>query len=132
MWIATDELALGFFGIEIGTMLLVLAFMNRAVGRTRNALEWLLLYVGGTAICESFLVKIEYSSRSDQHNALFYAVAMIGMPVWARYERTVVRARPRPASRTSYALRSTSRSSSIGLSPTAAANSVKMARSVRR
>jgi len=74
-------LALGFFGIELGTMLLVLAFMNRAAGRARAALEWLLLYVGGTAICESFLVKIEYSSRSDQHNALFYVVIMIGMPV---------------------------------------------------
>ena len=74
-------LALGFFGIEIGTILLVLAFMNRAMGEARARLETLLLYVGAVAICESYLVKIEYMSRSDMHNALFYVVAMIGMPL---------------------------------------------------
>jgi hypothetical protein len=74
-------LALGFFAIEIGTILLVTAFMNRAERQSRAALERLLLYVAGVAISESFLVKIEYLSRSDMHNALFYVVSMIGMPV---------------------------------------------------
>jgi len=74
-------LALGFFGIEFGTVVLVLSFMNRAEGRARAALGRLLLYVGGVAICESFLVKIEYISRSDMHNALFYVVTMLGAPL---------------------------------------------------
>ena len=73
-------LALGFFGIELGTVLLLLAFMNRAQGDQRAALQRLFLYVGGVWISESLLVKIEYSSRSDMHNALFYIVFAIGTP----------------------------------------------------
>jgi hypothetical protein len=73
-------LALGFFGIELGTVVLVLAFMNRASPLARPALERLLLYVGGTVLAESLLVKIEYLSRSDMHNALFYIVVAIGTP----------------------------------------------------
>ena len=73
-------LALGFFGIELGTVLLLLAFMNRAEGEQRAAIQRLLLFVGGIWISESLLVKIEYSSRSDMHNALFYIVFSIGTP----------------------------------------------------
>ncbi len=73
-------LAAGFFGIEIGTVMLLLAFMNRAQPQVRPALERLFLYVGGTVLCESLLIKLEYISRSDQHNALFYTVVGIGTP----------------------------------------------------
>lgn len=73
-------LALGFFGIEIGTILLMLAFMNRASGAERRALERLFLYVGGTAMSESVLLKLEYISRSEMHSGLFYIVVAIGTP----------------------------------------------------
>jgi hypothetical protein len=73
-------LAAGFFGIEIGTVMLLLAFMNRAQPQLRPALERLFLYVGGTVLCESLLIKLEYISRSDQHNALFYTVVLMGTP----------------------------------------------------
>ena len=73
-------LAAGFFGIEIGTVMLLLAFMNRAEPQLRPALERLFLYVGGTVLCESLLIKLEYISRSDQHNALFYTVVLMGTP----------------------------------------------------
>jgi hypothetical protein len=73
-------LAAGFFGIEIGTVMLLLAFMNRAQPQLRPALERLFLYVGGTVLCESLLIKLEYTSRSDQHNALFYTVVGMGTP----------------------------------------------------
>ena len=73
-------LAAGFFGIEIGTVMLLLAFMNRAEPRLRPALERLFLYVGGTVLCESLLIKLEYISRTDQHNALFYTVVLMGTP----------------------------------------------------
>ena len=56
-------LAAGFFGIEIGTVMLLLAFMNRAQPQLRPALERLFLYVGGTVLCESLLIKLEYISR---------------------------------------------------------------------
>ena len=74
-------LAAGFFGIEIGTIMLLLAFMNRASGSVRIALRRLFLYVAGVAMCESLLVKLEYISRSDMHSALFYVVAFIGTPI---------------------------------------------------
>ena len=73
-------LAAGFFGIELGTVMLMLAFMNRAHATVRPSLERLFLYVGGTVLCESLLIKLESISRSDQHNARFYLVVMIGTP----------------------------------------------------
>jgi len=73
-------LAAGFFGIEFGTVMLMLAFMNRAHASIRPALERLFLYVGGTVLCESLLIKLESISRSDQHNARFYFVVLIGTP----------------------------------------------------
>jgi len=73
-------LAAGFFGIELGTVMLLLAFMNRASGSTKRALQWLFLYVGGMALSESLLLKMEYISRSDMHNALFYIVVSLGTP----------------------------------------------------
>ena len=36
------------------------------------------LYVGGTVLCESLLIKLESISRADQHNARFYIVVLIG------------------------------------------------------
>jgi len=75
-------LAAGFFGIEFGTVMLLLAFMNRASAATRRRLQWLFLYVGGTAISESLLLKMEYIGRSNQHSALFYIVFSIGTPAF--------------------------------------------------
>src|SRR3984893_16213895 len=73
-------LASGFFGIELGTVMLALAFMNRAGEDLRRPLQTLFLYVGGTVICESLLLKIEYISRANMHAALFYIVVAIGTP----------------------------------------------------
>jgi hypothetical protein len=71
-------LAAGFFGINFGTVMLMLAFVNRAEDAERRLLERLLLYVGGMAVCESLLLKLEYISRSEMHRAYFYAVAIFG------------------------------------------------------
>jgi hypothetical protein len=71
-------LAAGFFGIELGTIMLLLAFMNRAGDDERPALRRLFLYVGGTAICESLLLKLEYIARPFMHTSLFYMVVTFG------------------------------------------------------
>ena len=73
-------LAAGFFGIEFGTVMLLLAFMNRAGDEARRSLQRLFLYVGGTVICESLLLKMEYIARPDMHSALFYSVVAVGTP----------------------------------------------------
>ena len=74
-------LAAGFFGIELGTIMLLLAFMNRAPASAERTLQSLFLYVGGMAVSESLLLKMEYISRSDMHNALFYTVVSLGTPL---------------------------------------------------
>lgn len=71
-------LAAGFFGIQLGTILLLLAFMNRAGDGERVTLRRLFLYVGGIAVCESLLLKLEYISRPEMHSAYFYIVVMLG------------------------------------------------------
>ena len=73
-------LAAGFFGIELGTVMLMLAFMNRAAASQRRALERLFLYVGGTVLCESLLLRLEYINRSLMHSATFYIVVLFGTP----------------------------------------------------
>jgi hypothetical protein len=84
-------LAAGFFGINFGTVMLMLAFLNRAADAARRppapteptrgrveGLQRLFLYVGGMAVCESLLLKLEYITRSDMHSALFYVVTVFG------------------------------------------------------
>lgn len=71
-------LAAGFFGINFGTVMLMLAFANRAADAARRPLQRLLLYVGGIAVCESLLLKLEHISRVDMHTASFYTVAVLG------------------------------------------------------
>src|SRR5262249_19087623 len=65
---------------EFGTILLLLGFLNRTPEGERAPLQRLFLYVGGTTICESLLLKLEYIDRSDMHSALFYLVVSIGTP----------------------------------------------------
>ena len=60
------------------TVMLLLAFMNRATETLRRSLQWLFLYVGGTVVCESLLLKLEYIDRSDMHSALFYSAVVLG------------------------------------------------------
>jgi len=71
-------LAAGFFGINFGAIMLMLAFLNRASGASRAGLQRLFLYVGSMAVCESLLLKLEYISRPEMHGSLFYAIVMLG------------------------------------------------------
>ncbi len=71
-------LAAGFFGINFGTLMLILAFANRADGAARRPLQRLLLYVGSFGVCESLLLKLELISRVQMHSAGFYTVVVFG------------------------------------------------------
>jgi hypothetical protein len=71
-------LAGGFFGINFGTVMLMLAFLNRAPGPSRRPLQRMFLYVGGMAVCESLLLKLEYIGRPLMHGSFFYAVVVFG------------------------------------------------------
>jgi len=71
-------LAAGFFGINFGAVMLMLAFLNRADAANRSALQRLFLYVGSMAVCESLLLKLEYISRHEMHRSSFYTVVVLG------------------------------------------------------
>ena len=71
-------LAAGFFGINFGSIMLMLAFLNRASGAARVPLQRMFLYVGSMAVCESLLLKLEYISRPEMHGSAFYAIVMLG------------------------------------------------------
>jgi hypothetical protein len=71
-------LAAGFFAINFGTVMLLLAFLNRAADANWRRLQRLFLYVGGMAVCESLLLKLEYISRPHMHTASFYTIVILG------------------------------------------------------
>src|SRR4051812_39414843 len=73
-------LASGFFGIELGTVLMLAAFVNRATMQSRRALKRVFVYVAGVAFSESLLLKLEYIDRSEMPSAAFYPVVMLGTP----------------------------------------------------
>jgi hypothetical protein len=73
-------LALGFFSIVLGTVTLVAAFMNRAEGASRDALQRIFLYLAGVGLSESLLIRLEYIDRGAMHSGLFYLVIAIATP----------------------------------------------------
>jgi hypothetical protein len=75
-------LAAGFFSIIFGSLVLLSGFVNRTSGAARVPLQRLFLYVGGVAMSESLLVKLEYIDRSNMHTALFYRVVALGTPLF--------------------------------------------------
>ncbi len=72
-------LALGIFGINWGAVFLTVAQMNRAEGRERRRLEYLLLAIGGFIVIQTQTLKLEYTGKQWQHNPVFYLVISIGL-----------------------------------------------------
>lgn len=73
-------LALGMFGVMLGTVMLVLGWMNRADAGERRKWEWLYLYVAGMALVNVFSFLMETSPRSLQHSAIYYRSLSFGVP----------------------------------------------------
>ena len=71
-------LAAGFFGINFGTVMLMVAFLNHASDVAARPIQRLFLYIGGMAVCESLLLKLEHISRSSMHSASFYVIVAFG------------------------------------------------------
>jgi hypothetical protein len=73
-------MALGFLSIAIGAILVFLAFMNRASGATRTALQWLFLYVTGLTFALSIILKVDVAIRANMHRSEFYLVVAVATP----------------------------------------------------
>lgn len=75
-------LALGMMGIRFGTMVLILAEMNRAQGSYRDKLERLLLFTFIFLIATTVGMMQEDTNRVEMHGAKFYFVVMMTAPIW--------------------------------------------------
>jgi hypothetical protein len=67
-------LASGIGSIQIGAMLMALAWQNRTGGLDRR-LQWLFLYGAGLLLLNGAVLSTEYIQRWDMHRSLFYQVS---------------------------------------------------------
>jgi hypothetical protein len=75
-------LALGMTGIRFGTLVLVLAEVNRATGEYRARLERVLFFCFMFLLGMTVGIMQEDTFRMYMHGAKFYVVIMFVMPVW--------------------------------------------------
>ena len=73
-------LAAGILAIEIGALMLVLGYMNRAQGDERRRLSWLYLYLGSMIVVVLQILTMEHTGRVLQHTAWFYISVAIAVP----------------------------------------------------
>ncbi len=73
-------LAAGIIGIEVGALMLVLGYMNRARGEARRQLDWLYIYVGSMILVITQILTLEYTFNIGQHTATFYLAMSIAVP----------------------------------------------------
>lgn len=81
-------LVTGVLAIELGTLILILGFMNRTNGEQARRLRWLFLYVGGMITVLMLVFTLEFTDRDRMHDSLFYRViAIVVPPVFASVSR---------------------------------------------
>jgi hypothetical protein len=74
-------LAAGIGGVEIGALLLILGYLNRAPEDQRGRFLALFLYVGGMLLVTTMILELELTSRVVMHTAYFYRVVATGAPL---------------------------------------------------
>src|SRR5579859_238522 len=75
-------LALGFTGIQLGAMLMVLALQNRADDKARAAYGWLLAYGFGILLLNTSIMGFEQIAFPNAaHNGLYYEVCAVIFPI---------------------------------------------------
>jgi hypothetical protein len=75
-------LALGMVGIRFGTLVMVLAEMNRAQGLYRARLERVMFLAAVLLMGMTVGIMQEYTNRVFMHGAEFYLVLMFAAPIW--------------------------------------------------
>jgi hypothetical protein len=75
-------LALGMTGIRFGTLVLVLAEVNHAVGEYRAKLERVMFFCFLFLLGMTVGIMQEMTNRVSMHGARFYLVMMLTAPIW--------------------------------------------------
>jgi hypothetical protein len=74
-------LALGMFTVQLGALILVLGYLNRAEGAQRRTLERLFVYIGGMMLVMITVFLMEKTDRSDMHTGAFYLTLALALPL---------------------------------------------------
>jgi hypothetical protein len=74
-------LILGMLAVQLGSLLLILGYMNRADAEMRSRYERLYLYVGALVVVLVGIFLMEKTDRSDMHTAEFYLDVSLGLPL---------------------------------------------------
>lgn len=77
-------LVMGIFAVEIGSLFLIMAAMNRAEGRTGlfRPLQGLLLYLAGLMLVLTMFFRMEYTLDGSLHSSGAYIAISIGVPLY--------------------------------------------------
>lgn len=77
-------LVAGIFAVEIGTLFLIMAAMNRAEGSSAlfRPLQGLLLYLAGLMLVLTMFFRIEYTWDVELHKASAYIAISLGVPLY--------------------------------------------------
>jgi hypothetical protein len=77
-------LILGVFGVEMGSLFLIMAAMNRAESQSRlfHSLQAMLLYLAGMMLILTMFFRIEYTWDIFLHRAGAYIAVGIGVPLY--------------------------------------------------
>jgi len=77
-------LVIGVFGVEIGSLFLIMAAMNRAAGdpRLQRRLQWMTLYLAGLMLVLTMFFRMEYTWDIFLHRAGAYTSVALGVPLY--------------------------------------------------
>src|SRR5215469_303793 len=74
-------LATGIAAVTVGTLILILGYMNRATEEYRRRFLALFLYIGGLFMVNVMVVELELTSRVVMHTGAFYRVVATAAPL---------------------------------------------------
>jgi len=74
-------LALGLAGVQIGALILILGYLNRARADERGRFLALFLYIGAMLIVQVMILEMELTNRPFMHMATFYRIVATGVPL---------------------------------------------------
>src|SRR5437773_906867 len=74
-------LVLGIFAVQLGALLLIVGYMNRAEGPLRARYARLFLYVGGMIVALIMMFLMEETDRSAMHTGAFYRNLALALPL---------------------------------------------------
>ena len=74
-------LAAGIFAVNLGALILILGYMNRASAAERGRYLAMFLYVGGMVLVTLLVLEMELTSRVVMHSVYFYRVVATVTPL---------------------------------------------------